>query len=167
MDSPPREGDGMSVTCVVCESRLNHGPFPPGDHRRELMYYPCPRCGDFRISWEANDDIGDLLRSHPERRAILSHGIRRLHRTTGNKPPVILNAVARHILEQKLPTPGEQVDNLVIWLGEQGEAQGTGTGIDIPYPFAAGIIGTVDRGGVKWVVQTLQGEQLIEYRDVR
>jgi hypothetical protein len=156
----------MAVTCVVCASRLNDGPFPPGDHGRELIYYPCPRCGDFRISWEANDDIGDALRSHPERRAILSHGIRRMRRATGNKPPVILNEVARRILERGLPTATEQVDNLLLWLGEQ-EGGRTGAAIDVPYPFGAGIVGCLDRDGVNFAVQALAEKGLIRHRDVQ
>src|SRR5262249_35973960 len=101
----------------------------------------------------------------PRQRATLSHGIRRMGQNPSRQTlPEITTAVAQRILEQGLPHPSEQIDNLILWLGQQAEADGSPLEVTIPLTFGASRIGAVDKEGVGWGLKALEGDGLITFR---
>lgn len=152
--------------CVICLSRLNNGPFRPTPG--SFNSYPCPRCGDFRISWEAESDLQDYLKRNPKQRAVLSYGIRRMHQNSLRRTvPQVLKAVAEQILQQGLPKLSEQIDNLILLLGREAETEGSPRPIDIPHEFGTAYIGAVDSDALKWVLDAAVADGLIAYRNVK
>jgi hypothetical protein len=104
-----------TVNCPVCEEA--------GSSRRQWLSktdpnpqwnYDCPRCGQFVVS----DSLihGDVAALSAKQRAVLSHRLRRQQRA-GSAPPSILknNLPQAH---DPLPTPAEQADNLILWIGD-------------------------------------------------
>jgi hypothetical protein len=51
-------------------------------------------------------------------RAILSHRLRRQQRARGSEPPSTLRADDLPKIDDKLPSPAEQADNLILWISD-------------------------------------------------
>jgi hypothetical protein len=103
-----------TVTCPVCEAprcsqislTSKSNPLPLGKG------YDCQRCGSFMLP----DKYGQLQELSPRQRAILCHTLRHMQRDNGPLPEVSENILPR--AEDRLPSPAEQADNLVLWLGD-------------------------------------------------
>jgi len=110
----------MSDKCPICEQTLidDHGHYPPktGDRR----YFDCPRCGAYILSRSLAQDLSSILKGDNEKIAILSHSIRKMHRR--NEWPYIDSYLITDILKISLPNPFEQIDNFVLWLGENASS---------------------------------------------
>src|SRR5204862_7177665 len=80
-----------------------------------------PRRGEYRITSQATASLPGLLRK-PGAAALLSYFIRRLPRTGDEAPndlPIIKAEVLEAVLQhESLPDPPEQVENMILWLGE-------------------------------------------------
>jgi hypothetical protein len=90
--------------CEVCGSPAN---------RKENGYYlvvDCSRCGDFQMGREAL--VNSPLTSRDEQqRALASHLVRRMQ---GSKRPILDYEFFASLSQQKLPTPTEMSDNLLV-----------------------------------------------------
>jgi len=107
----------MSETCPVCKSALidNQGQYPPktGDRR----YFDCPRCGAYVLSRSLADDLPRMLNGDNEKATVLSYSLRKMNRT--KEWPYIDNYLVGNILQNPLPGLTEQINNLILWLGEK------------------------------------------------
>jgi len=105
----------MSQKCPVCMMDLD-GPV------REVFEssakeYNCRNCGPYALSFEAQH-MGPSLENRPEaERALLSHSIRKMAQRS-RRPLITRELIVQVLRDQKLPTPTEQVENLLLWLGD-------------------------------------------------
>lgn len=68
--------------------------------------------------------VKDLLRHRPKSAALLSHLVRDMQRD-GDGPKLTTHSITRLLEGRRAPTPPEQLDNLVRFLGDTLEAPGT------------------------------------------
>lgn len=103
----------MDQICPVCSTAPTEvtgwGP---------LVRIKCDRCGEFNLTDSLNQDLpGFFLRMPPQAAAIMSHTIRRMQRQ-GRQITVFPNTVQTFLSNGHLPTPNEQADELILWIGD-------------------------------------------------
>lgn len=153
----------QTANCPVCgeagcskECRQN----PAG----EIEYhYDCRRCGQFSISYLI--EVGQLPGVMPRQRAILSHRLRLQQREHCSEPPAILSVNDWFQIDDRLPTPAEQANNLILWIGDN--QQSVEIGAEIHEQALSAVIGTAitpSNSGLTWLL--MQGEitRFFEYR---
>src|SRR5262249_10281483 len=119
----------------------------------------CPRCGLFGLTDTAEAMLPSLLTDR-RKAAILSHFIRAKQ---GQGPDtLLLNALlCRKIIENgTLPTPQEQAENLIRWLG--ANLPGPGEEVRIAFAQHGASIGTLSPEGFHFVVQGLMNSGLLQ-----
>jgi len=92
---------------------------------------------------------GTKVPKDQEKRARLSHAIRRMQRN--GSPPELETMLVDRLIAQPLPTPHDQANNLILWLGDKAE---TGEQIEVRAQICQSIIGA----------KTADGFSLILYR---
>ena len=95
----------------------------------------------------------------PRFAAVLGHALRRLQRAN-NSPLVTSEFITRLEKEGTLPTPVEQAENLVLWLGE--DQSHAGDIVRVEFDSALARIGAVDRDGVRFILDAMEEQQIIE-----
>lgn len=146
-----------SRSCPVCGSLTHEVQF---DSERKVRRYLCGRCGDYRLPVETEAALPDIAKT-PKERAVLSYAIRRMARTT--EPPLVLpDMVGTIVSTVKLPEPPEQIDNLVIWLGENTESG--------QYEYVnethQAVVGVTSLDGIHWALRSLEETGLVMKRDM-
>jgi hypothetical protein len=145
--------------CPVCHHPLNG---PPGDvfgpPERRLAYFNCPRCGNFGLTGTAIAVLPGLLEMRPRQIPAFSYAIRRAQQS--QELPVFNSEVCQRIVETaELPTPQEQADNLIRWLGDK--LPGPGEPAEL-YPSShEAIIGARGPAGFRFVVDGLLDQGLL------
>jgi hypothetical protein len=82
------------------------------------MRIKCPRRGDFALADSIYVDLPELLQpGGSARRAMMSHTIRRMQRS-GQQITIHPITVETYWRRGHLPTPKEQVDDLILWIGD-------------------------------------------------
>jgi hypothetical protein len=98
--------------CPVCNSTLKQFV---EQGRRSLC--ECPRCGPYSISYEAQQDLAPLLSRSVTSSARLSHAL--YYMTKREQWVLVTTELLNNILDNtELPRPQEQLENLILWLGE-------------------------------------------------
>lgn len=98
--------------CPVCNSKLIKS-----DERGDRNFYECPRCGPYSLSFEAKQDMAWQLSRSENSSARLSHAL--YHMTKHEQWALVTNQLLQNILDNtELPKPQEQLENLILWLGE-------------------------------------------------
>lgn len=98
--------------CPVCNSKLKNS-----DLRGDRNFYECPRCGPYSLSFEAKQDLPWYLEQSKNSRARLSHAL--YHMTKREQWALVTTELLKNILNNTvLPRPHEQLENLILWLGE-------------------------------------------------
>lgn len=146
----------QSTTCIVCDTPCigePNGIIGPSMN--------CPRCGRL---WMENDTWRDLR--HFYRRAsreeiakfkvLASHVIRRSQPLGENQSlQAITKSTIDEIHRRRLPTPDEQANFLLLWIGDNlpsPEAQRSETELSLSAHIGAGL----DGGGLVFIVNELQ-----------
>lgn len=141
--------------CPICLILMQQPGQPAGDKKR----IDCPRCGQYWIAGSANASIPQELEKDPKARAILSHAIRRMQGSSS--PPLITNALAHQLLQSgSLPSPAQQAENLILWLGQNTPAPGEAVEFD-DRPLTA-IIGALNESGVEFILTELTNQGLLD-----
>src|SRR5262249_8125557 len=99
--------------CSVCEASLT------ADLRRDqgdIIYFNCPQCGPFGLTPKTECSLDSLLTT-PRKRTVLSYGIRRTPSRERETNVFDVEACKKIVDGDFLPTPQEQADNLLLWLG--------------------------------------------------
>ncbi len=143
--------------CIVCNT--------PNSERQGLgksALYQCPRCGSFALSISAENVLPGQLNEVPIRRSIMSHALRRMQRPNGEHLTTITSSEISSFWRIRLPTPQQQADNLVLWIGDN---QITASDYAETTPAALGAtIGTAisRRGedGFNWLNSQLESDRL-------
>jgi hypothetical protein len=150
-----------AAKCPVCGAPLKDGPHDYGDK----AFFNCPRCGLFGLTRTAETTLPDLLRDSPRNAAILSYAISRTQ-PEGRNTPLLDSLQCKRIIETgALPTPQEQAENLVRWLGNH--LGGPGERAKIRYADQGGLIGAQSEAGFNFIVDGLIEAGLLLPREVR
>src|SRR5947207_44030 len=98
--------------CPVCKSPLTRRDF----YGEKGTYFNCPKCGLFGLTRSAEAALPGLL-TDSRKGAILSYAISRAQHQ-GPDTKLFDPALCKRIVETgSLPTPQEQADNLIRWIG--------------------------------------------------
>lgn len=128
-----------------CSSHLSQVEIPPGKQ------YDCPRCGQFTLCGTLADGFpGTFLDGH--RRAVLSYRLRTMQ---GSKSvSLVADELQSLRLDDPLPSPPEQVDRLVIWVGDHQCSPGRSTEVPVPAieAWIGAQIATNDGSELSWLL---------------
>jgi len=144
----------MSEPCPVCKTISeieNTNPF----------YITCPRCGLYRI-YHLNKALLASKPLEPTNVAILSHAIRKMQRNT--EIPLLDPETVAHILQNSLPKPEEQMNNFVLWLGDN--IPGLGEMVHINGLVMQAEIGARTQNGVDAIIDHLVEKNFIERTEI-
>jgi hypothetical protein len=145
-----------AMNCPVCkEAGCSKAPSTKADPFGYERAYDCPRCGRFILSDFLRD--GALVGLADKQRAVLSHRLRRKQRA-GSAPPLILQSDLPQV-DDPLPTPAEQADNLILWTGYNQPSQAESVETSEPLVSAwigAPITPNSVNSGLQWLL--MQGE---------
>ncbi len=145
----------MEFKCPVCTTHLLREP----DAHSVSTDFSCPNCGRFRLTSSASVVVEGKTERNLEARAILSHSIQKMQRL--DRRPELHSVMVKNILKNnKLSTPAEQADNLILWLGDNTEDPGIEKVISAKTHQA--IIGAISHANVEYVLKSLFQEKLIE-----
>jgi hypothetical protein len=147
--------------CIVCNS--------PNASRREgegdFARFDCPRCGSFALSGTAEAVLARRLDEVPLRRSLVSHTLRRMQRPEKRSLHVIrVDELPNFWSEERLPSPLEQADNLILWIGDNQPTPSTW--VDASPSALAAMIGIAvsadgsDGGGWSWLHSQLEPKNL-------
>jgi hypothetical protein len=111
--------------CIVCQTP--NAPCQLGVPARggsNFFRCDCPRSGSFALAEDALLELERLLGEVPLRRSVMSHTLRRMQRPDNSHFHIITNDELPTFcnLSSRQPTPLEQVDNLILWIGKNQAA---------------------------------------------
>lgn len=140
--------------CVICGGPLDQRWDAGGRLARQ---YQCPRCGRFELDFGAAQLLESWLgkQDTARRTAIIQHILRKAQ-LAHERPPSIDEELAKQIIKTgTLPSPQEQVDNLVRYLGDT--LPGIGEFIRLTFRDHGPVIGAQSEGAFDFVVSWLGG----------
>jgi hypothetical protein len=159
--------------CPICFS-----PVQPPKETTDWSGYDCPRCGRWSVGLDASGiefmmarEIGewDAGAEAVRRRSRLSHIYRR--QQTGEKNRWVeipaANWRSRFLDSEPLPTPSQQLDNLILWLGEHQPSIAESTLISVPAVSAwigASITRFTPGAALGWLLDDEGARSLLEDR---
>jgi hypothetical protein len=108
------------LACIVCNT--------PNATWRELdgwnRHYDCPRCGKFMLSKAAQSDLTGYFEQPGNRRSLMSHALRKMQ--SQKSTWIIQHDDLPSFWEgQRLPSPREQTNALIRWIGDNQTDQFT------------------------------------------
>jgi hypothetical protein len=147
-------GAGAEHPCPVCDTALT------GQHNYgERIYFECPRCGLFGLTRSAESTLPGLL-TDARRKATLSYAIRRTA-PQGPETNLFDSAVCKRLVETgSLPTPQEQAENFIRWLG--ANLPGPGETVVVDFADHGAILGAQSRPGFFFVLDGLIRSGLLQ-----
>jgi hypothetical protein len=110
----------MSSHCPICGLKLKKYKNRPYGQDADL--FSCPLCGDFLLSRSLIPGLPELLKSDKDSIAKISHSLRQMHEF--GKASFLYTSTVKKILKRQLPTPKEQADLLIRWLGKKLDSPG-------------------------------------------
>ncbi len=105
----------MSANCPVCSTEMlepAHDVFETG-----AKIYSCSNCGRFELDLQGQSLVSRISSNNPEQLPLLSYAIRRMNHGT-DFPSVSAELIEEILSNSHLPSPAEQVESLLLWLGE-------------------------------------------------
>jgi nucleoside 2-deoxyribosyltransferase len=147
--------DNMS-DCVICKTVLE------SEGRGNDRYdYCCVRCGKFSLTGTARELVPIELGEDEYARSLLSHLVRKMQNT--EHWPTLSSKSLKSLLETNgLPKPGEQANNLLLWLGENLPSAEELCSLNLG--FIQSLIGAAKGKGVLYILQHLTNKNLIRFR---
>jgi hypothetical protein len=105
--------------CPLCGYELEREPHDVFETNGKI--YLCPNCGCFELPFESQTNLPSLQMSNPKHLAILSHAVRKMSSGGERWPKLDWELVESILVTTKLPSPTEQVENLLLWLADNTE----------------------------------------------
>jgi len=139
----------MVATCQICKQKLKDSKHRP--EGIDADFYSCPQCGDYIASRTALSVLPSKLENEKDASSKISHMLRQAYEY-GNIPTLYSNTIDE-VLKKNLPSPKEQGDLLIRWLGKT--LDGPGQIIDINSIDHRSIIGAKSDEGFELVVKHL------------
>jgi hypothetical protein len=151
-------------TCIVCEAQGAHET-PGTEGNIFFTRFTCQRCGVFVLSDGAMRSLQRDVRDIPIRRSLMSHVLRRMQASGGMSSRLIdADQLDSFWRQEKLPSALQQVDNLILWIGDRqdtllstAEATPTEIAATIGLPISAG-----DSQGFAWLNTQLEPRGLYQ-----
>lgn len=158
--------------CPICSS-------PVPDPKQDLNWsgFDCPRCGRWScraessgVAWKLLREIGEKNPRGLQIRSRLSHILRaqQQHLPAGRWVELPLDNLGSWHLEEPLPSPSEQLDQLVIRVGERQPSPAESATLPAPET-SAWICATITRppsdASLGWLLEQERTAALIERRD--
>jgi hypothetical protein len=149
--------------CIVCK---NPNCTESGGRGLGSVRYQCPRCGDFILGGSADATIATELAKEPYRAALMSHTLRRACRPGEPVGPITTYSMPSYWGAGRLPTPQEQADSLVLWIGDSQPSL-SAWAITPEVTIDAWIGAALPRNpggsdGLRWLVEQLEPERLFK-----
>jgi len=125
----PNETQNPTYKCPVCNSGISKPESFKLSDKVHGNTYNCPRCGEYQLESFACAQLKKRL-DGAQKIAVLSHWIRTKHEAmsaikSGGKEQIILtDELVENIIKQPPPSPAEQADKFVLWLGSKVPAPG-------------------------------------------
>ena len=112
---------GTKTACPVCSVGLDE----PSSHAAsaDRVNFSCPRCGRYQLSGVLDAGLEHEIGESRRKAAVLSYAIRRMQ-SAGDAPLLVGDTVNRILNDDHLPSPAEQFDLLLLWLGDHLESIG-------------------------------------------
>jgi hypothetical protein len=154
----------VSDQCPVCDSDIPKSErYRYKDHYN--ICYICDRCGTFDVLGAYDSFLQPTLGNDKEKIAVLSHWIRSKNEAKTPKElrrSIILldKRVVENVLEQRRPTPTQQADLFVRWIGDH--IKSGGQYIEINKSSILAIIGAIKLEEFYFIFEHLKKEGLIE-----
>lgn len=146
------------ATCPICEVTLRSEPVSRGP-LNDVVSYDCHFCGKFGLTGTAAETVPPSLQAEPKMRPIFSHILRKMQHA--EEWPVIGTSIAAKIFETAaLPTPKEQADNLIRWLGDNVDGPGDRVNLSALISLRS-IIGAISDRGVHFIIDGLLETELL------
>lgn len=154
----------MADVCPVCHLPANKAErLLEGD----IFYdYSCQLCGNYSILDIQKDAIRSLLNNDRQKIAALSHWVRIKNEVTspgerGRKDKIVLTEeLIKSIIKQPPPSPAEQADKFVLWLGNSKYPPGEFIRVE-PLTYQS-IMGAVTPSGFGLVLYYLIDEGILK-----
>ncbi len=110
----------MGNPCPVCATILKKD-----ENRGDRHFFECPRCGPYSLSGTAKAILAARLSREDDVATKISYALYRM--TKREMWAMLTSDLMENIIRStKLPRPLEQLDNLILWLGEKQPTMGTG-----------------------------------------
>lgn len=156
----------MGAACELCGITQTNSLQLPPDLPIESAGRACPRCGQFYLVGSAVNSLPGLIAGGTVNRSVLSHRIRR--RYDAAQKPLQLSApdLNAFIGDTKPPTPQEQVDNLILWIGNNQQAPEGWAEATLRHLGAivgAAVSATTDEPGVAWLLNQTKDSGLFNF----
>ena len=137
-------------TCIVCETEGAEA-LGVGDAGGSVRF-DCRRCGSFVLSGTAASTLEPKLYDKPLRRSLMSHTLRRMQRPGDKHLRVIADdELPTFWRNERLPTPQQQADSLILWIGDNQEAA---------FTFAS-----IDRSAIAaWIGLSITADDVVEWK---
>jgi hypothetical protein len=157
--------------CPICQTSAKEGGSFPRENNI-FTEYTCPRCGNYFVaSYIVNyllSELRDYQRNSfdDQKVAKLSHWVRTKHEANipneeGRTKTIILyKDLIDSILKRPHPSPAEQADILVLWLGEK--AKGYAEHLTLDPAKDLSLIGAETIKGFVWIVHNAIESDLVE-----
>jgi len=156
----------VSSKCPVCATENDTDP--PRQHG-EVVFYSCQRCGPFFLKFRSSD-LSHLLTKEKkgtrfpreltddvEKMAELSHWIRTWYESHRSEPTLDWELV-KSIIKNRHPSPLEQAESLVRWIGDNSRA---GESVSVDKHGIEAIVGSADGPEFGLVFDYLKDEGII------
>ena len=124
------------------------------------VFFDCPRCRLFGLTHHAETVALPKLLTTPRKRSVLGYAISRTQPTGPNTPVFDAEACERIVQADYLPTPHEQGENLIRWLGDH--LPDPGQRLRITFPDTGARIGAQSSQGLIFIVQGLLSSGLLQ-----
>jgi hypothetical protein len=125
----------------------------------EHWYYLCPRCGHFGLTLSAEAALPALLVTN-RRRSVLSYAIRRTPPSGVNTKLFDHLECQRLVEADYLPTPQEEAENLIRWIGARLSGPGENISIHVARDF--GVVGAQSAASMRFVITGLETSGLLQ-----
>jgi hypothetical protein len=123
-----------------------------------VAFVTCRRCGEFRIDDLALLHRDEIYSKDKEARHKVSYSIRKI---TSHDPNYLLTveSLTALVSQTSLPTPPEQLENLIYSLGESNLDAGEGVALDDKY---MAIVGAKSVNNLKFIAESAKNDGLID-----
>lgn len=130
----------METPCPVCHTELRKV-----ESRGDRYFFECLRCGPYSLSGTARVVLAEHLSREEGVATKVSYA---LYRMTKQEPWAMLTSdlVESIIRNTELPRPLEQLDNLVLWLGDKQSNMGAAVAISDDAIAATGAVDSISVG---------------------
>jgi len=141
--------------CPLCQAVLKSPPEPTD---RDADRITCPRCGRYYLDGSFGAVLPRYAKEQPLNAALVSHIIRRAQ--AGSKPPLLDAGLWEStVANVPPPSPAEQAENLILWLGSVQSTPGEYWRIDLE---ARAVVGALSDGNFVWLLDHLIKRGVLE-----